>query len=194
MRKRVNSSVEANSNTTSIGSLRTSVNPALSSARVRIETSARRNGSSAPGWRGGKPASVRIGLAAETYHRDLVGRRPDGGGKTCAGLERAANSASRRIEVGHEHQTPAADRGVEAMLVGLQRFDIADAKLQVAEAERRRPLARDCEHPGRLIDRDDTAGRADAALPRLSRARRFRWRDRPRDGPGARRRVRPGDR
>ena len=55
------------------------------------------------------------------------------------------------------------------MLVGLQRFDIADAKLQVAKPERRRPLARDREHPGRLVDRDYAAGGADAARSRQRR-------------------------
>ena len=45
------------------------------------------------------------------------------------------------------------------MLVRLQRFDIADAKLEIAKPDRRRSLARHRKHPGRLVDRDDDAGR-----------------------------------
>ncbi len=67
------------------------------------------------------------------------------------------------VHVGHEHQAPSAENGVERIGVELQRLSIGFDQIDVSESRCFDSLARNFEHPRRHINRYDAARRPDYA-------------------------------
>src|SRR5271156_2412170 len=67
------------------------------------------------------------------------------------------------VEVGHEHEAPSADDGVERVRVELERLGVGLDEVDVVQTRRVDSLARYREHAGRHVDGDDASRRPDGA-------------------------------
>ncbi len=65
--------------------------------------------------------------------------------------------AHHAVEVGHEHEAPSAERGVEGMRVEAQRLGVGLDEIDVGQARGVDSFARDREHPRRHVHGDDAS-------------------------------------